>query len=734
MKLKTNTGLIIIIAAAILMQGILAVQYYYTRSLLVDELEKRAESEITTKAVIVKNTLNLAENSLNGHLWDLKRNLLHPDSTYNVMELVLKSHPNLTGCWVAYVPNFFPEKGRLFEPFVWWDHGEIKHAEVAAEGRDYTENRYYKAVYASDIPMWTDLYEDIVSGLNLVTYILPIHDSKGDIVAMFGLDMSTEQLGDTLNYRHIYPSSYNFLLTEKGQLLAGPRHMQEKKVAEMEHIISQINDSTVEKSLSNSGRSKVFRIQDADGDEGMVLYAPFKGQPKWQIAVVCYDKEVFAKLLKMRRTIGILMLLGLLVLGLIIARFAKNDRNLQKAKMEQERIGSELRIARNIQMQMLPKVSMPCSDRQDIDIFGSLYPAKEVGGDLYDFFLRDEKLFFCIGDVSGKGVPSAMLMAVVHSLFRSASVHETNPSRIMQHLNEMSCEGNESNMFVTLFLGVLDLPTGHLRYCNAGHDKPLLVGDTVMELPAKANLPIGLFTDIRYEIQEYQLEPMTTIFLYTDGLTEAKNNLHKLFGQARVKETLSSGKTLTPQALVEQMKEEVHRFMEDAQQSDDLTMLAIRYTPKQQEEVLSETLTLKNNPRQISLLSSFVKDVLGRLFKETGREGEKDTERLAKEIRLGVEEAVVNVIDYAYPAGTEGDITVYVSSDGQEVKFVISDTGIPFDPTEVDQTDTTLSIDERPVGGLGIHLVRQLMDSINYERMNGKNVLTLKKKYDGNKN
>jgi sigma-B regulation protein RsbU (phosphoserine phosphatase) len=176
------------------------------------------------------------------------------------------------------------------------------------------------------------------------------------------------------------------------------------------------------------------------------------------------------------------------------------------------------------------------------------------------------------------------------------------------------------------------------------------------------------------------------------------------------------------------MKEEVHRFMEDAQQSDDLTMLAIRYTPKQQKEVLSETLTLKNNPRQISLLSSFVKDVLGRLFKETGREGEKDTERLAKEIRLGVEEAVVNVIDYAYPAGTEGDITVHVSSDGQEVKFVISDTGIPFDPTEVDQADTTLSIDERPVGGLGIHLVRQLMDSINYERMNGKNVLTLKKK------
>ena len=144
MKLKTNTSLLTIIAAAILLQGILAVQYYYTRSLLADELEKRAESEITTKAILVRNALDLSENSLMGHVWDLKRNLLHPDSSYTVMDWVLKSHPHLTGCWVAYTPDYFPEKGRLFEPFAWWDNGEIKHAEIAAEGRDYTQNPYYK--------------------------------------------------------------------------------------------------------------------------------------------------------------------------------------------------------------------------------------------------------------------------------------------------------------------------------------------------------------------------------------------------------------------------------------------------------------------------------------------------------------------------------------------------------------------------------------------------------------
>ena len=582
MKLKTNSGLIIIVAAAILLQGILAVQYYYTRSLLADELEKRAESEITTKAILIKNSLNLSENSLMGHVWDLKRNLFHPDSSYTVMEWVLKSHPHLAGCWVAYVPDYFPEKGRLFEPYAWWDNGEIKNAEIAAEGRDYTQNPYYKAVYASDTPMWTDVYHEFLTDMNLVTYILPIHDERGDIVAMFGLDVSTEQLGDTLNYRHIYPSSYDFLLTEKGQLIAGPKHTREKKVKEMQHIIAQINDSTVKKSPSNSGRSAIFPIKDADGDKGMVFYTHFKGQPKWQIAVVCYDKEVYAKLVKMRRTIGILMLLGLLVLGLIIARFAKNDRKLQKANLEQERIGSELRIAKNIQREMLPhSFSL---GRDDLDVYGSLTPAREVGGDLFDFFVRDEKLFFCIGDVSGKGVPSAIVMAVIHAMFRMASANENNPAKIMQIVNETASEGNESNMFVTMFVGVLDLPTGHLCYCDAGHDAPFIMVDGQWSMvKVTPHLPIGVFADVDYGMEEIQVQPDSTIFLYTDGLTEAKRGPKQMFGLQRTEEVLGkcAQQQLMPQQILETVSEEVHRFIGNAEQSDDLTMLAIHYKPKQ---------------------------------------------------------------------------------------------------------------------------------------------------------
>jgi sigma-B regulation protein RsbU (phosphoserine phosphatase) len=163
----------------------------------------------------------------------------------------------------------------------------------------------------------------------------------------------------------------------------------------------------------------------------------------------------------------------------------------------------------------------------------------------------------------------------------------------------------------------------------------------------------------------------------------------------------------------------VHQFVENAEQSEDLTMLAIRYTPKQEESVLHETLTLKNDPHQVALLSSFVNGVLDKLGIDP---------KQTKKIRLAVEEVVVNVIDYAYPIGIEGDITVHASSDGSQVKFVIVDTGTPFDPTEKEKADTTLSVDERPIGGLGIHLVRQLMDSMNYERQDGRNILTLWKK------
>ena len=247
----------------------------------------------------------------------------------------------------------------------------------------------------------------------------------------------------------------------------------------------------------------------------------------------------------------------------------------QKASIE-----SELKIAHGIQMAMLPKTFPPYPERSDIDIFGQLTPAKAVGGDLFDFYIHDEKLFFCIGDVSGKGVPASLVMAVTRSLFRNVSAHESQPHLIARALNDSLSESNEMNMFVTLFVGVLDLATGHLDYCNAGHDSPLLIGQGVAPLPCDPNLPVGVMPDWQFTLQQVTLAPQTTIFLYTDGLNEAENILHAQFGDDRIislAETLLNRGQNKPSTIIQLMTDAVHDFVGQAEQSDDLTMLAIQY-------------------------------------------------------------------------------------------------------------------------------------------------------------
>ena len=237
-------------------------------------------------------------------------------------------------------------------------------------------------------------------------------------------------------------------------------------------------------------------------------------------------------------------------------------------------------MAHDIQMSMLPKTFPPYPERDDIDIYGSLTPAKDVGGDLFDFFIRNEKLFFCIGDVSGKGVPASLVMAVTRSLFRNIAAHVAEPDGIVMTLNDAMSENNDTNMFVTLFVGVLDLQTGVLEYCNAGHNYAMLIGQMVSSIPCDHNLPVGAMPGMTFTKQQLTLEPQSTIFLYTDGLNEAEDPDHILFGVERIihiaERMVKEGKN-EPTTLINEMIEGVHRFVDDAEQSDDLTILAIKY-------------------------------------------------------------------------------------------------------------------------------------------------------------
>ena len=249
---------------------------------------------------------------------------------------------------------------------------------------------------------------------------------------------------------------------------------------------------------------------------------------------------------------------------------------LKESTAAKASIESELNVAHSIQLSMLPKMFPPFPNRDDIELFGMQKPAKAVGGDLYDFFIRDEKLFFCIGDVSGKGVPASLVMAVSRTLFRNISAHTDKPSHIVETMNLNICEDNDNCMFVTLFVGVLDLSTGQLRYCNAGHDAPYV---QATQLPCDSNLPVGVTPDLKYSEQETMIATDMTIFLYTDGLTEAENGDHELFGVQRITEVFTTFKG-SPQELIETMTTAVHQFVGETEQSDDLTLLAIKYKKK----------------------------------------------------------------------------------------------------------------------------------------------------------
>ena len=717
---KTTTSLTIIIVAVLLLELLSAAQYYFTRNMMENELEKRAEMELTMKAIITNGLIDNCEQSLKSHIMEIKRNLAYPDTMANIMAWTLKFSPHVMGCGIAFNPGFYPDRDSLFEPYALRTDSGIHCMQIAGGNFDYTKNGFFRYIRRKKTNSWVGPYEDAYVKQKLITYAIPIYTFTGDTVGVYGIDISCNTLGNILNQKNIYPSSFDFLLSEEGELIAGPTDPSMRK--KVENAIRIINDSTISKHGIKESCIQIAYYHDKEEDQDMTLfYGVMRDSPEWQIAVACYDNEVYAPLKELHLRLLLISLLAFGVLLFIVGCFARNEEKLKQKTMQEQRIAGELRVANQIQQSMLPRQYY---QQDDLKIYGSLVPAREVGGDLFDYFNCDDKLFFCIGDVSGKGASSAMLMGVIHSMFRAFSAHEKNPSYIMQAINQSSCQNNEANMFVTLFIGVLDLPTGKLRYCNAGHDAPILL-PTLSSIPANPHLPVGVFEDVQYKVEEITLQPDSTIFLYTDGLTEAKNMARKIFGLERIKNILTTCVDKQPTEILEIVSDEVRKYVGDAEQSDDLTMLAIRYTPKQFESTFSEIIVIKNDIHELPKFNNFQKAFYAKLNLDKPE---------ARKMQLAVEEAVVNVIDYAYPIDTEGNIEVRMMSDGHILKIVITDSGVFFDPTTKKKADTTLSAEERQIGGLGLLLVRELMDTINYEREEGKNILTLIKNYNNENN
>jgi sigma-B regulation protein RsbU (phosphoserine phosphatase) len=727
----------------------------------------------------MNNVFSTVEVAVSNNTPEVEDNLYDDHRQYFAVEHLLKLNSNIMGAAVAYNPDYEPKKGQPFSPYAYRNGTDIYTKQLNTPEYDYLHQEWYTKPLAEGKGTWSEPYIDEGGGeVGMITYSQPIINSKGEIYAIQTADIALHWLSelmcelDSTTKQNMFKDSesfpsYSFIVSHKGTIVAYPykAELSYKTLYEFLEDHDGLEDAN-EILSSNNGYTTV--VQNNTGTMYVLFYSSIE-HTGWTLVTIMPLKVILKPVGSIIGIFGILMLIGLIIVAVIcrsairrvtmpITQFADSADEIasgnlsvqlptiktkdemlrlhnsfatmqksliqqieetRSANEEKGRIESELNIARDIQMSMLPKTFPPFPDRNDIEIYGKQKPAKEVGGDLYDFYIRDEKLFFCIGDVSGKGVPASLVMAVTRTLFRTISFKEALPERIMFGINNAMAGNNESNMFVTLFLGVLDLPTGRLRYSNAGHNAPLLIGQTIGLLPCAANVPLGVQTDWKFSQQETTIDLNTCIFLYTDGLTEAENAANEQFMEERMIE-VAKGMSHEPQQMIEQMFNAVHQFVGNAEQSDDLTMLAIQYTkPLEKDMKLQRSITLPNDIEKVPVLAEFVDEVCEIVgFDMSTTMG----------INLALEEAVVNVMSYAYQPGTMGNVNIEAIANETRLKFIISDWGTPFDPTAEKEVDTTLSAEERPIGGLGIHLVRQIMDSINYERIDGMNVLTLRKK------
>ena len=693
-KKSALSRLWIVVVAAVLVEIISIVQYQRVRTMMSEEMDLRSRVVVGAKANEITHTLELTQLTMHENLWEVQRSLASPDSVFQALVYLIDDNPHVAGGCLAFIPGYYPSIGRLFEPYARKEGGSIVVTQIAGPDHDYTLNATFQKVLETQKPVWSEPYRYGPDSLSYTTYSYPVRDGKGRLAAVCGLDMDLSWIGDTLNSRQPFPSSFGMLLTQGGKLVAKPSE-------------SRVPSEVVEEALALvNGKTR------PSGRHGMDFRkTEMVSEPHWQVVQVYRTDEVFARMRRMRWEHVLLILLGLAILAFMINRYFRNDKRLRLASEEQARMSGELAVAQNIQQELLPK-TFPSF------VYGTVEPAREVGGDVFDFLTRDGKLFFCIGDVSGKGVPSSILMSMVRSLFRMVVQKEESPARILQALNRELCRGNDTNMFVTFFVGCLDLYSGVFTFGNAGHDKPFLLSEAIEQLSTKANLPLGVFPNTQFADQCCTLSPGTTLLLYTDGLTEAKNAERKQFGREGVLEVLRAfvpAKDIVPQALVSSLSDAAHRFAGEAPQSDDLTMLVVQFVP---ENIIHEELTLNNDVAEVEALSRFVKSFGAALGLEP---------KAVSELRLALEETVVNVMSYAYPADEKGTVSIVADSNRKEVRFTVIDSGYPFDPTSVLEADTSLDAQNRPIGGLGILLTRKLMDSIAYTRRNGQNVLSLTK-------
>jgi sigma-B regulation protein RsbU (phosphoserine phosphatase) len=634
-SLSVKLSIMILASTTLIFLAAFGYNYYASRQLVLKNVQENARNLTQSAVGKIENTLNSVEKpprylaSLLEQFHYSKQDLLKQ------IEATVANNEEIFGSTVAFEPHAYDPSRYYFAPYYFKDRGEVKLSYLGSKDYQYFLWDWYMIPRELGRPVWSEpYYDEGGGGIVMSTYSAPFYrNDKGRRIftGIVTADMSLEWLVDIISHISIYRTGYAFLITQNGVFVTHP----DRRLIMRESIFT-LAETAGDESLRQIGRKMirgesgfVSMKQHFTGKKSWMYYAPLSSVG-WSIGVIVPEEELFGDIQKLSRTVlmiggaGFVFLFAVVVfisstitrplreLALRATEISRGSldmelpptrardevgalthsfedmrvalkeyiSNLKETTAAKERIESELKIARSIQMNFLPKHFPPFPEKQEFEIFAMLESAREVGGDLYDFFLLDDDhLFFSIGDVSGKGVPAALFMAASKMLMKGTAHLDLEPAEILERVNNELCWENDSAMFVTVFCGIFNIKTGELRYSNAAHNPPVLLHASGQAewLTLPEGFMLGPFEDSRYETRSMVLAPGDMLILYTDGITEAMNAAKELYSEEKLLETVMQRANETAEGLVREIVQSVHDYAGNEPQSDDITLLALIY-------------------------------------------------------------------------------------------------------------------------------------------------------------
>ena len=625
----------IFLSIAIIFLVIFLFNYNFSKNIVEKNLKTNAENLTKNSVSQIEKILYSIQKIPDNYSEIIANTDFSKDVLANILKQGVEINPEIYGAALAFEPFLFDPKEKYFMPYYYRHNGTLELMYLGDARYDYFTMDWYQIPKELGHPVWSEPYFDEGAGNTVMsTYSVPLYrtiDGKKQFIGILTADVSLDWLQEFVNSIKVNKTGYGFMISQNGTIVTHPT--SELIMNETIFSIAEAQNSTQLREIGRNmikGKSSFAELEYRNlktGQLSWIAYAPITVNG-WSIGIVFPVDEFMADINSMSLRIFLLAIGGLIIILIVIIGISRsitsplrslsqaakkiaegnfsvelpdiktNDEmkelhdsfiymqkelaeyvvNLKETTSARERIESELRIAREIQMGMIPHIFPPFPNLSQIDLFALLRPAKEVGGDLYDFFLLGEdKLCFAIGDVSGKGVPASLFMAVTRTLLRSVADKKGSPSVFVTSLNNSLSINNESSMFVTFFIGVLNLNSGELKFSNAGHNPPFVIrqNGAVEMFEITKSIPVGLFEDFAYTESTIHLQKGDKLFMYTDGVTEAENFDKDLYSTDRLLRVLENNSQATPEELIKLVDDDVALHVNKHSQSDDLTMMSI---------------------------------------------------------------------------------------------------------------------------------------------------------------